>query len=1071
MSNINLKLIIYGGRIMQIQEGTYKELVEKISDIEKEIEKYWIQKDIIRKSLERKGKKFYFLDGPPYVTGSIHIGTAWNKILKDAILRYKRMSGYSVWSIPGYDTHGLPIETAVEKILEIKNKKEIVEMGINKFNMKCKELVEKNIEVQTNQFKNLGIWMNWDKYYATYKDTYISRIWFAIKKAYEKGLLGEDRKVFYWCPRCQTVLSEHEVALGYKEKISPSIFVKFPLVREEKTYLLIWTTTPWTLPSNTGVMAHPEMKYVLIKLQNGDKMVIMKNRLSDVIKEEYVVLEEFYGKDIEGWQYENPLKTVVDAQKELRDGRKVVLSSEYVSSEEGTGLVHMAPSHGKEDFEVSKKYNLPIIDIVNNEGKFTEKAGKYKGLFVFDANEKIIEDLKKMGMIYKESKILHKYPHCWRCHSPLILRTTKQWVLYLSKLRDQMIEENEKIHWIPSWAGEERFGKWLETARDWVISRQRYWGTPAPIWRCEKCGYIKVIGSKEELTEKGFNVNDLHRPYIDEITFKCPKCGGVMRRVPDVLDVWLDSGAASWASIGYPDNRKMFDKLWPVDFIVEGNDQTRGWFYSLLALGIVVFGETPYKNVLMHGYALDENGRPMSKSLGNVILPEEILKKYSIDILRVFILTHPPWEDLRVSFKKLDAVLRILNILFNTFEFFDIYADLDRYMWQENIITQKLEEFPEEDRWIISIFELKYKEINENMRKYYIHIALKELLDFVVNHLSREYIKLIRRRVWVEENKWEKEATYHSLFYILRKITIALAPFLPYISEYFYLNILKKYREEREDSVHLIDWPDVKKDLINKNLIESYKVLWDLIGVLDSIRHSSGIKKRQPLKEVVIPKELYLMLSPRQIEIIKEQINVQNVLSYEERDVKKYIRIKGKAIIKNLGPLFKKNMMYVKNIIENLDEEYLWKLMKTKEIVVDTDILGRIKLTNDLIELDFDSRQPYKSAIYNRKRIFLDTQVNTELMLMGIARDIIRRIQVMRKEMNLSITDKIDVYIYSKEKDIVESVSKYKDIISNEIRAIKIFINKKERKGNLLGSYSKKWIINDLDVNIKIIKR
>lgn len=1054
---------------MQEQTDTYKDILQRISGIEKDIEEYWVGKNVIERGLKKKGRKFYFLDGPPYVTGSIHLGTAWNKILKDAILRYKRMTGHSVWCIPGYDTHGLPIETAVEKLLNIKNKKDISKMGINKFNIRCKELVEKNIEVQTKQFKDLGVWMDWKNYYATYKNEYISRTWYAIKKAHEKGLLGEEQKVFHWCPRCQTVLSEHEVAMGYKDKESPSIFVKFPLVNRKREYLLIWTTTPWTLPSNTGVMAHPDIKYVLIRLENGEKFIVMKNRLRDVIKENYDVLEEFNGVVISNWKYKNPLEDLVDAQKELRGGRRIVLSREYVSSEEGTGLVHMAPSHGKEDFEIGQKYNLPIINIVDDEGRFTEKAGKYRGLLVFDADNEIIKDLKEKGMLYKEGKILHKYPHCWRCHSPLILRTTKQWVLYLSKLKDKMIKENKKIYWIPSWAGEERFGKWLETARDWVISRQRYWGTPAPIWRCKDCGYIEVIGSKEELAKKGYKVDDLHRPYIDKITFKCPNCGGVMERVPDVLDVWLDSGAASWASIGYPDNKELFNKLWPVDFITEGNDQTRGWFYSLLALGTIVFDETPYKTVLMHGYALDEQGRPMSKSLGNVISPEEILEKYSIDILRTFVLIHPPWEDLRVSFKKLDETLRILNIVFNVFEFFDIYASLDGYLWKNNVIKEKLDMFPEEDRWIISLFEKRFKKISEYMEKYYAHASLKELLDFIINYLSREYIKFIRRRVWIEEEAWEKESAYHSLFYILKKITVSLAPFIPHLSEYFFTNIIAKYDANTIESVHLCEWPRFDEKLINDKINQSYESLRIIITILDSIRHSCNIRKRQPLREVFIPEKLYYNLSSRQIEIIKDQTNIQEVYPYKNKDIKRFLKIRAKANIKKLGPMFKERMTYVKDIIENLEEEYLWNLIRSKEIIINTKLLGKIKVNKDLVEIVFEDKKPYKSKAYNASKIFLNTYIDRDLLLKGLARDLIRRIQVMRKEMNLEITDNIDVYLFTNEKEFIEAINRYKDFISEETRAHEININIKEEK--LERSYSKRWMVNEYDIIIKLVRR
>jgi isoleucyl-tRNA synthetase len=1045
----------------------YKQLIQKIMIIEKEIQEYWKKENVIQKTLNRGRKKFYFLDGPPYVTGKIHIGTAWNKVLKDSILRFKRMSGYRVWSIPGYDTHGLPIETAVEKKIGIKSKKQILDMGIDKFNEQCKRLVEENIKVQTEQFKRLCVWMDWENYYATYRNEYISRVWYSIKKAHEKGLLGEELRVFHWCPRCQTVLSEHEVAMGYKDKESPSIFVKFPLVDKEAS-LLIWTTTPWTLPSNTAVMVHPDEKYVLVELEDSDKVVIMEKRLDAVLSErKYKILDRFFGADMEGWRYRNPLEKFVDAQKELEDGRFVILSSEYVSVEEGSGLVHVAPSHGKEDFDMSQRYNLPIITIVDDAGRFTEKAGKYRGLYIFDADEIIIDDLEEVDALMERASIEHKYPHCWRCHTPLILRTTRQWVLYLSKLRDKMLDENKSIVWVPKWAGEERFGKWLETARDWVISRQRYWGTPAPIWKCNNCGEIRVVGSIEEIRREGINIDDLHRPHIDIVEFKCPHCKGVMKRIPDVLDVWIDSGAASWASIGYPDDEELFNGLWPVDFITEGNDQTRGWFYSLLALGIIVFDESPYKTVLMHGYALDETGRQMHKSLGNVIAPEEVLEKYGVDIFRLFVLNHPPWEDLKVSFSKLDDASRIINILFNTFEFFDLYASLDNYKWKERVIKEKYDELPEEDKWILSLFEKTLKEINHNLERYHIHTAIREVLSFIVNHLSREYIKLIRRRVWIEEEGWIKESAYHTLFYILRKATLVLAPFLPHLSEYLYVRVLRKYYDNVKESVHLEDWPSHEDTLIDNDLIEKYRTMWDLIAIIDSLRHSAGIKKRQPLKEAYVPRELYEKLTNRQKEILKDQNNVLEIKPYEDAEKEKFLDLKARARIDVLGPIYKKDMPLVKKAIEELDSDSVWRLEKEEEITFNIDNLGEIKVSKAMVEIEISEKTPYKLGEIDGKYIFLNTEIDRELLLAGIMRDIIRRIQVMRKEMSLNVLDNIDTYIYTGDRDVIDSISKHKDFIKSETRSSKLVINEETDESG----YEKEWIINDYNIRIKIVKK
>lgn len=1042
----------------------YSELINRIINIERNIEEYWERNDIINKVLNRGHKKFYFLDGPPYVTGSIHIGTAWNKILKDFILRYKRMNGYYVWSIPGYDTHGLPIETTVEKELRVTNKREIVRMGIDKFNKRCRELVEKNIMVQTNQFKSLCVWMDWNNYYATYRNEYISRVWYAIKIAHEKGLLSEETRVFHWCPRCQTVLSDHEVAQGYEEKKSHSIYVKFKM-KNSDSYLVIWTTTPWTLPSNTAIMVHPDLIYVEVKIDDEERLILLKNRLNEILGDKkYEILREFKGEELDGVEYETPLFKYVDAQKELKNGRRVVLSREYVSSEEGSGLVHTAPAHGKEDYDIAIRYNLPIISIVDDEGRFTDEAGKYSGLYVFDAEEEIINDLAAENALLKKGYIVHSYPHCWRCHTPLILKTTRQWILKLSELKDKMLEENSKITWVPKWGGTERFGKWLETARDWVISRQRYWGTPLPIWRCKECGNIKVIGSIEELHEAGYYLKDLHRPYVDEIKFECDKCGGIMEREPDVLDVWIDSGAASWASIGYPDNKELYNRLWPVDFITEGHDQTRGWFYSLHALGILVFGKTPLKTILMHGFALDEKGREMHKHLGNVIPPEEVIKKYGTDIFRSYVLNHPPWEDLRISYRLIEENIRIFNILFNVFSFFDTYASIDQFRY-EGSIKEKYSELFEEDKWIISIFEGKVKEINENLAKYHIHLLLRELYEFITEYLSRKYIKIIRRRVWIEGESWEKEAVYYTLLYILKKLTILLAPAMPHIAEYFYLEIIGKYMDDLLESVHMENWPKHDDSLIIDELNSRYKLLWDILNSVDSIRYSKGIKKRQPLKKLLIPNEDYNLLSDRAIYNLKLLSNVDMVKPYSYRDKSKYITYKVKVKLDILGPMLKGKTAQAKNIIENLDEKKLLKLIEDGWIVINIPDYGEFKVTRDMVNILEEEKIPYAYKELERgKYIFLDTEIDKTLLLFGLAKDLVRRIQVMRKKLNLDILENIDVYVISEDNDVLEAISAYKDYIKNETRAKNLFTSQRPNQYKI----KEDWTINESKVTIYI---
>lgn len=1042
---------------------SYKGIIDRIRKIENEVSKYWLQNNIVIKVLNKEGdKKFYFLDGPPYVTERIHIGTAWNKVLKDCILRYKRLCNYYVWSIPGYDTHGLPIEVTVEKWLGIKNKKEIIEkIGIDDFNKKCLELVKRNMNIITEQFKNLAVWMKWDSPYVTYDGDYVSSVWWVIKKAHDLKLLDKDLRVFHWCPRCETVLSEHEVSMGYKDVESPSIYVKFPLVDDQKTSLLIWTTTPWTLPSNVATAVHPDYLYALIELKNGEKLIVMEARLDKVINEEYKIISVFHGKDLKGKRYVNPLKQFVNAQKHI-DAHYVIISEEYVSPEEGTGLVHIAPEHGKEDFELGKQYNLPIVSIVDNRGYFTKDAGKYAGTYILDADPIIIEDLRKLGCLYKEEKKIHRYPFCWRCHTPLFMKTTTQWIIKLSQIKEKLISENKKIKWIPKWAGEQRFGLWLETARDWVITRQRYWGTPAPIWQCDTCSHIEVIGSIEELQKKGFDIKNPHRPYIDNVSWKCPNCDkGFMRRIPDVLDVWIDSGAAPWASIKYPKETKLFEKLWPVDFITEGHDQTRGWFYAMLCLGIIAFDRSPYKTVLVHGFTLDEQGRGMHKSLGNVIYPEEFTEKYCIDPFRIYLLTHTIWEDMLTLHKRLEDILRTLNIIINTYEFYKTYAELDNYIYKDTI---KCDELMEEDTWIISKFEKTLDEVTRNMENYHIHLAIKRLLDFVVEDLSRKYIKIIRRRVWIEEEDPRKTAVYDTLHYILKRIAILLSPFAPHISEYLYIFILSNFDKDLKESVHMESWPVVNRNIINEKLIKNYEIMWYVIASINAIRQKHGIKTRQPLYDAVIPQDIYDKLTHRMKEIIMEQSNIRKINVITDEDLVEYIEFEIKPNMKALGPKYGKFVKTLVDELTSLSNEKILNLLrgKAEKIQIDKEI---IELGPEDLNITLKAKDPYDFVKLDDKIILLNIKIDRELLYEGIARDIVRRIQQMRKDLNLDILDKIITYILTNNKEIIESIRKYQDYISHETRSKEIILS--ELPSNV---YSKDWKINNTTIKIGILK-
>ncbi|HJX23515.1 MAG TPA: isoleucine--tRNA ligase, partial [Candidatus Bathyarchaeia archaeon] len=674
--------------------------------LEKEVSTWWQENQIYEKSkiARNKGPKFYFLDGPPYVTNPIHVGTTWNKSIKDAVIRFKRMRGYNVRAQPGFDTHGLPIEVMVEKRLGIQNKREIEEkLTVRRFVEECRRFALENLRILTDQFKDLGVWMDWDKPYVTLKDEYIESVWWLFKRAHEKGVLKRGTKSVHWCYRCGTVLSGYEVAQEYREVEDISVYVKFPVRGKES--LLVWTTTPWTIPANVAVMVHPEAEYVRVQVDN--EILILAQERCTIFGEmgkTYKVLEKFQGKMLRDVTYCAPLSNEVPAQRRLKGAHRVILNSQFVTMVEGTGCVHVAPGHGEEDFEVGVENKLPVLSPVDDNGRFTDQGGKYEGKMVFDANKDILQDLAKKNLLFHTALIKHRYPHCWRCKTPLILRTTDQWFITVSEFRDKLSESNSRINWVPKWAGEARFGKWLSEARDWVVSRQRYWGSPLPIWICKTCGTHIAIGSKAELRKratKKFAEIELHRPWVDEIYLKC-ECGGIMQRVSDIIDVWVDSGVASWACLGFPNDKTEFDDWWPADFITEGHDQTRGWFYTLLVSSLVAFGEAPYMNVLMHGFTLDEKGREMHKSLGNFVSPEEVYNKYGRDTLRWFEMSCTTWEDLKFSWKGVEESFRSLQILWNIFNFTHLYMSLDKFTPQKWPLRRVGKNLRLEDSWLIS---------------------------------------------------------------------------------------------------------------------------------------------------------------------------------------------------------------------------------------------------------------------------------------------------------------------------------------------------------------------------------
>jgi len=794
-----------------------------LRSLEKEIEGYWKKERIYAKAKEKNanGKKFYFCDGPPYATGEIHPGTAWNKCIKDAVCRYRRLRGFDLRAQPGYDTHGLPIEHKVELQLKIKTKKDIENFGIENFIEECKKYAVKYIGVMTGQFESMGVWMDFANPYITYKDEFIEKSWKTIKQAHEKELLKKDVYVLPICPRCETTMANYE--LEYEDRTDPSIYVKFRKADEENTYFLIWTTTPWTLQANRAVMAHPDYAYVKAKIDD-ETWIFAKERLEFLQKElgkDFIVLEEVQGSELEGKEYFH----IIEDEKKC----PVVLSDRFVTLEEGTGFVHCAPGHGPEDFQVGKEYGLEIYCPVDFRGQYTE--GEWKGMNVKEADKLILEKLEQESKLVSQKKIFHRYPHCWRCKTPLIFIVTEQWFIAISKIRDKMVEEIKRTNWIPEFA-RKWFKDFVLSAPDWCISRQRYWGIPLPIWICE-CGELKVIGSKKELGKEV----ELHRPYIDKITFKCEKCGKEMKRVPDVLDVWFDSGNAIWASLTEEEEKQWY----PCQFIVEGKDQIRGWFYSLLGSGIIYRNECPYKSVLMHGFFVDEKGEKMSKSVGNFVPIEQMLEKHGADTFRLWSLGSTIWEDLKFNWEELKEANGALMTLWNL------------HIFGKRFLPEKIPEFnyenlEEEDKYLLSLLEKLKKEVTDSFENYRIHEGVKKIRYFMVEEWSRFYMKIAKRRVQDGRNADSVFALYCKT---LNDVLILLAPITPFLTEKIFLERHKE-KAESKGSIFLEDWASFNEKWIDEKSENQMALIKEVANIAGSIRQKEKVKLRWPLEELVV---------------------------------------------------------------------------------------------------------------------------------------------------------------------------------------------------------------------------
>ena len=1030
----------------------------KPNEIEQRISNFWKRENIYSKVKEAgKGKpKFYFNDGPPYATGQIHPGTAWNKCIKDAICRYKRLKGFNVRSQPGYDTHGLPIEVKVEQSLGFKSKKDIEKYGMEKFIEKCKAFATQYIGVMGEQFKSIGVWMDWENPYITYKDEFIEKSWKTIKKASEKGLLERGVYVLPCCPRCETSIANYE--LEYGEQTDPSVYLKFKVEGEKNTYLIIWTTTPWTIPGNMAVMVHPDFTYVKAKV-DGEHWIVAKERLPAVVAIanplglKVKVEEEFSGRKLQGLKYIHPLAEEVPIHKgrEFEKFHYVTLSDKFVTLEEGTGLVHTAPGHGPQDYEVGKRDNIPPFCPVDISGRYTNEAGKYAGMSVFEANKVVMEELKEKGLLLHAGNITHRYPHCWRCKSPLIFIVTDQWFIKVSKIREQMLSEIERCKWQPDHA-RVWFRDFVSNAPDWCISRQRYWGIPLPIWKCDGCNNLLIFGSRSELEKRwGHKVSELHKPQLDAVVLKCDGCEGKMHRVPDVLDVWFDSGNAIWASL----SDEEFKEWYPCDFIVEGKDQIRGWFYSLLGSGVVAYDQIPYRSLLMHGHFVDEHGEKMSKSLGNFVPLEEITGKYGADTFRLWSLNSVVWEDLKFNWDELKEASRILGVYWN------LHVFLQRMMVSEgfNPAHVKLAEkdFELEDLWLLSRMNSLVRDVTKAMDAYEVHEANRRIREFILHDLSRLYLKLVKKRLAEGRGKAAALKTLYDALFVAVRLT---SPFIPFISEEIYQNVFRAH--EKAESVFLLNFPECNPSRIDPLLEKQMELIEEIASAAANARQSANIKLRWPLEEaVIITQSTGLRNAVERFSLVLEMVSNVKKVRIEEKSP---MSLSFKVNKNKVGAAFKQKAPEITKKLEGMPPAELRERLAEGKFELEVENY-KFPITPDMVEFIETPPEGYTFSTTPQCTVLIKTAVNEKLYAEALRREVARRIQMMRKELNLIETESIEVNVVAP-KEFLEILEKQEKELSKEVHASKVILSTEKK----LSGTEKKWQIEEDEVEIVIKK-
>lgn len=1047
----------------------YNEVPTNLNFVEREkkTEKFWQDNKIFEKSIDSKSKgtPYIFYDGPPTANGKPHIGHVLTRVIKDMIPRYRTMKGYMVPRKAGWDTHGLPVELEVEKMLGLDGKEQIEKYGLEPFIGHCKESVWKYKGMWEDFSRTVGFWADMENPYVTYDNSFIESEWWALKKIYDKKLLYKGFKIVPYCPRCGTPLSSHEVAQGYKNVKERSAVVRFKAVGED-AYFLAWTTTPWTLPSNVALCVNPQVDYCKVKAADGYTYYMAKALLDSVLGSlasdgcsAYEILEEFKGSDLEHREYEPLFECVKPVcEKQGKKGHYITCDT-YVTTGDGTGIVHIAPAFGEDDANVGRRYDLPFVQFVNGKGEMTEET-PYAGKFVKDADPFVLSDLDKKGLLFSAPKFEHDYPFCWRCDTPLIYYARESWFIKMTAVRDELIKNNNTINWIPESIGKRRFGDWLENVQDWGVSRNRYWGTPLNIWECE-CGHFHSVGSIEELKSLSDNCPDdieLHRPFIDAVTIKCPHCGRQMKRVPEVIDCWFDSGSMPFAQHHYPfENKELFESQFPADFISEAVDQTRGWFYSLLAISTLIFDKAPFKNCIVLGHVQDENGQKMSKSKGNAVDPFDALETYGADAIRWYFYTNSaPWLPNRFYGKAvIEGQRKFMGTLWNTYAFYVLYADIDKFdPTKYKLADCKLTVM---DKWILSRLNSTVGEVDNNLAQYRIPEAARVLQDFV-DDLSNWYVRRGRERYWVQGETDDKTAAYMTLYTSLVTISKAAAPMIPFMTEDIYQNLVRSVDKSAPESIHLCDFPSVDQSYIDKELESGMKELLEIVVLGRAARNGANIKNRQPLSVMYVKTER--PLDSMYVDIIEDELNIKKVEFTDNAD--DFVSYKFKPQLKTVGPKYGKQLGEIRGVLSALDGSAAKAELDEKGSIILKLSQGDVVLETADLLIETEQRDGYFTLSDKGVTVALSTVLSAELIDEGFARELVSKIQTMRKEANFNVTDHINITMSGSDK-VTEVARRMKESISGDTLADSLVCA--EPCG-----YVKSWNINGEHVSIGLEK-